>query len=52
MSKKAFGIEIGGSGIKGAPVDTATGRLTAERLRRDRRPALGGFVRKLMEDAA
>lgn len=26
--------------------------LTAERLRRDRRPALGGFVRKLMEDAA
>lgn len=26
--------------------------LTAERLRRDRRPSLGGFVRKLMEDAA
>jgi len=26
--------------------------LTAERLRRERRPALGGFVRKLMEDAA
>ncbi|SEH61662.1 guanylate kinase [Paracoccus alkenifer] len=26
--------------------------LTAERLRRDRRPALGGFVRTLMEDAA
>ena len=26
--------------------------LTAERLRRDRRPALGHFVRKLMEEAA
>ncbi|MBB1490909.1 MULTISPECIES: guanylate kinase [unclassified Paracoccus (in: a-proteobacteria)] len=26
--------------------------LTAERLRRERRPALGGFVRKLMEEAA
>ena len=26
--------------------------LTAERLRRDRRPALGSFVRKLMEEAA
>ena len=26
--------------------------LTAERLRRDRRPALGTFVRKLMEEAA
>ena len=29
----AFGIDIGGSGIKGAPVDLATGRLAAERLR-------------------
>ncbi|MBL8776974.1 MAG: ROK family protein [Acidimicrobiales bacterium] len=28
-----FGIDIGGSGIKGAPVDTATGRLLAERQR-------------------
>ncbi len=27
-----LGIDIGGSGIKGAPVDTATGRLTAERI--------------------
>lgn len=33
MSKKAFGIDIGGSGIKGAPVDLATGELTAERVR-------------------
>ncbi|HEX4811167.1 MAG TPA: ROK family protein [Nonomuraea sp.] len=28
-----LGIDIGGSGIKGAPVDTAAGRLTEERLR-------------------
>ena len=28
---QAFGIDIGGSGIKGAPVDVATGRLLAER---------------------
>ena len=32
-STKAFGVDIGGSGIKGAPVDLATGQLTAERLR-------------------
>ncbi|MBB2913298.1 polyphosphate glucokinase [Streptosporangium becharense] len=30
---EALGIDIGGSGIKGAPVDVATGRLTQERLR-------------------
>jgi len=28
-----LGIDVGGSGIKGAPVDIATGDLTAERLR-------------------
>ncbi|NRQ35339.1 ROK family protein [Nonomuraea sp. NN258] len=28
-----LGIDIGGSGIKGAPVDTTAGRLTQERLR-------------------
>ncbi len=28
-----FGIDVGGSGIKGAPVDIRTGRLVAERLR-------------------
>ncbi|MBZ9714615.1 polyphosphate--glucose phosphotransferase [Deinococcus multiflagellatus] len=28
-----LGIDIGGSGIKGAPVDTATGQLVAERRR-------------------
>jgi polyphosphate glucokinase len=30
---KALGIDIGGSAIKGAPVDTKTGRLLAERFR-------------------
>ncbi|MBI5691935.1 MAG: ROK family protein [Verrucomicrobia bacterium] len=30
---KALGIDIGGSAIKGAPVDTRTGRLLAERYR-------------------
>jgi polyphosphate glucokinase len=30
---KALGIDIGGSALKGAPVDTTTGRLLAERLR-------------------
>jgi len=29
----AFGIDIGGTGIKGAPVDVATGKLTAPRVK-------------------
>ncbi len=29
----AFGVDIGGSGIKGAPVDLATGEFAGERLR-------------------
>src|SRR5699024_1648405 len=33
MSKQAFGIDIGGSGIKGAPVDLSTGELAADRVR-------------------
>ncbi len=32
-NKGTLGIDIGGSGIKGAPVDLATGELLAERLR-------------------
>ncbi|WP_131105049.1 polyphosphate--glucose phosphotransferase [Ornithinimicrobium sufpigmenti] len=32
---QVLGIDIGGSGIKGAPVDLAEGQLTAERLRVD-----------------
>lgn len=30
---QVLGIDVGGSGIKGAPVDTRTGKLLAERLR-------------------
>ena len=33
MSKKAIGIDIGGTGIKGAVVDTKFGTLLSERLR-------------------
>lgn len=36
MAKKhalAFGIDVGGSGIKGAPVDLTTGEFAAERVR-------------------
>jgi polyphosphate glucokinase len=33
MTDSGFGIDIGGSGIKGAPVDIATGKLTQDRLR-------------------
>ena len=32
QNKPVLGIDIGGSGIKGAPVDLATGELTADRL--------------------
>lgn len=32
-SKKVLGIDIGGSGIKGAPIDTKTGKLLEERFR-------------------
>ncbi|MBP2368109.1 polyphosphate--glucose phosphotransferase [Pseudonocardia parietis] len=31
--ERGFGIDIGGSGIKGAPVDLTTGTLAAERVR-------------------
>ena len=30
---RGFGVDIGGSGIKGAPVDLTTGQLSAERLK-------------------
>ncbi len=32
-AKHVLGIDVGGSGIKGAPVDTQAGRLVAERVR-------------------
>jgi polyphosphate glucokinase len=35
MSSNPLGIDIGGSGIKGAPVDLATGEFADERLRID-----------------
>ncbi|MCW2621861.1 MAG: polyphosphate glucokinase [Frankiales bacterium] len=33
MTRTGFGIDIGGSGIKGAPVDLGEGRFSAERIR-------------------
>jgi polyphosphate glucokinase len=33
MSKHGFGVDIGGSGIKGAPVDLRKGKLAGERFR-------------------
>lgn len=33
MGKKAIGIDVGGTGIKAAVVDTKTGELTSERLK-------------------
>src|SRR5512135_1394131 len=32
-ARQVLGIDVGGSGIKGAPVDTQAGRLVAERVR-------------------
>jgi polyphosphate glucokinase len=40
-----FGIDVGGSGIKGAPVDTETGELIAERIRvKTPKPATSGAI--------
>ena len=33
MAKRAIGIDIGGTGIKGALVDVKSGKLLSERLR-------------------
>ena len=33
VSSQILGIDVGGSGIKGAPVDIQSGKLTAERIR-------------------
>ena len=49
-----LGIDIGGSGIKGAPVDLATGALTSERVRiKTPRPsspeAVAGVVHRLVD---
>ncbi len=48
-----LGIDIGGSGIKGAPVDIATGRLTAERFRLPTpQPATPKAVSKVVAEVA
>ena len=50
-----LGVDIGGSGIKAAPVDVTTGTLTAERVKvptpRPARPdAIAGAVKELVAD--
>ena len=59
-SSKAIGVDVGGSGIKAAVVDIATGQLTSERLRiptptpstPDRvSAAIGRLVRRLAKGA-
>ena len=50
-----IGIDIGGSGIKGAPVDTAQGTLTAERLRiptpsPSTPDAVAGVIRQILDN--
>jgi polyphosphate glucokinase len=54
--RRAFGIDIGGTGIKGAPVDTTTGQLLTERKRiltpQPSTPdAVAKVVAELVEDA-
>lgn len=48
-----LGIDIGGTGIKGAPVDVETGQLTAERFRIETpQPALPNSVADVVEQVA
>ena len=48
-----LGIDIGGTGIKGAPVNVETGELVAERLRIDTpHPALPNAVADVVEQIA
>ncbi len=48
-----LGIDIGGSGVKGAPVDLATGELVAERLKiKTPRPATPEAVAGVVEEIA
>lgn len=51
---KVLGVDIGGSAVKGAPVDTATGRLLAERHRIETPTPLTplGMARTVAEIAA
>jgi polyphosphate glucokinase len=48
-----FGIDIGGTGIKGAPVDVATGKLAAERKKiATPRPATPDAVTEVVKEVA
>lgn len=48
---KILGIDVGGTGIKGAPVETATGELLAERVRIDTpRPATPEAVAQVVTE--
>jgi polyphosphate glucokinase len=48
---QVFGIDIGGTGIKGAPVDVVTGKLTADRKKLDTpRPAKPDAVAKVVQE--
>ncbi len=50
---QVLGIDIGGTGIKAAPVDTATGTLLAERIKIDTpRPAVPDAVSGVVKDLA
>jgi len=50
-SDLAFGIDIGGSGVKGAPVDVSTGELVAKRFRIPTpRPAVPEAVAEVMRE--
>ena len=49
MAREMLGIDIGGSGIKGAPVDLSDGAFTRERFRIDTpRPAKPKPVAKVI----
>ena len=50
---QVLGIDIGGSGIKGAPVDTAQGKLLAERVKLETpHPAVPDTVAKTVAQVA
>jgi polyphosphate glucokinase len=51
LTGRGFGIDIGGSGIKGAPVDIATGALVGQRVRLDTpSPSTPGAVSDVVAD--
>jgi polyphosphate glucokinase len=53
MTKEILGIDVGGSGVKGAPVDVETGELTAARFRiRTPQPATPDALTTAIADVA